>query len=250
MAGIADREKEILRLLSEGTTISVHDLSRRLGVSEVTIRKDLKSLSGKGLMVLGRGAARPAFHPGIRSRQEHRVEEKNRIARAAAGLINDGDRVLLVTGTTTALVARHLFGKRDIHLVTSSTLVFPYVRANPAVTLTLVGGEFRPETEGLIGPVAVQAIRQFHARYVFLGTDGFTVEKGLTAHLVEEAEVARAMAAQAETAVLLADSSKLGKTGFAHLLPINRIGLLITDTGLDDAARAQLTERGVKVMRV
>ena len=250
MTGIADREKEILKLLSEGTRISVPDLSRRLGVSEVTIRKDLKGLSGKGLMVLGRGAARPAFHPGILARQEHRVEEKNRIARAAAGLIHDGDRVLLVAGTTTALVARHLFGKRDVHLVTSSTLVLPHIRANPAVTVTLVGGEFRPETEGLVGPVALQAIRQFHARYVFLGTDGFTIEKGVTAHLVEEAEVARAMAAQAETAVLLADSSKLGKTGFAHMLPLSRVGLLITDTGLDDAAVERLTGLGLEVRRV
>jgi DeoR family galactitol utilization operon repressor len=250
MSGITDREKEILRLLTETESVSVPDLSRRLGVSTVTIRKDLRNLSGKGLMVLGRGGAFPAFHPGILARQDRMKEEKNRIARAAAAMIRDGDRVMLVAGTTTALVAKHLFGKRDIHIVTSSTLVFPFVRVNPSVTVTLVGGEFRPATEGMVGPVAMGNIRQFHARYTFMGTDGFSIEKGLTAHLAEEAEVAKAMAAQAEKVVLLADASKYGKTGFAHMLPLDQVSMLITDDKLEDAARARLTEHGLTVLRV
>jgi DeoR family galactitol utilization operon repressor len=249
-SSLSDREKEIIKFLSEGDAVSVPELSRRLGVSAVTIRKDLRGLSGKGLMVLGRGTALPAFHPGILARQDRMVDEKNRIARAAADMIRDGDRVMLVAGTTTSLIAKHLFGKRDIHLVTTSTLVFPFARVNPAVTVTLVGGEFRPETEGLVGPVAIGTLRQFHARYTFLGTDGFSLEQGLTAHLVEEAEVARAMASQAETVVLLADSTKFGKSGFAQMLPIDRVDLLITDTGLDDASLARMTERGLKVRRV
>ncbi len=250
MSPAASREKEIMRLMGEGESLSVPELSRRLGVSVVTIRKDLKSLAGKGLMVLGRGGALPAFHQSILARQEQRAEEKNRIAKAAAALIRDGDSVMLVAGTTTSLVAKYLFGKRDVHLVTSSTLLFPHVRVNPAVTVTMVGGEFRPETEGLVGPVAVADIRRFHARYAFMGTDGFSLEQGLTAHLMEEAEVARAMADQADEVVLLADSGKFGKVGFAHMLPLDRVSRLITDDGLDSGARARLTEHGLKVTMV
>jgi len=178
------------------------------------------------------------------------AEEKNRIAKAAAGLVRDGDRVMIVAGTTTALVARHLFGKRDVHVVTTSTLLLPHVRVNPALTVTLVGGEFRPEMEGVVGPVAIGAIRQFNARLVFVGTDGFSAERGVTAHFVEEAEIAQAMAGQAEQVVLLADASKHGRAGFARMFPLERVSLLITDTRLDDAARARLEEHRVSVMRV
>ncbi len=250
MASTDVREKEILRLLADGSSVSPAELSRRLGVSAVTIRKDLKKLAAQGLMIVGRGGARPAFHPSIRDRQALRAEEKNRIAKAAAGLIRNGDRVMIVAGTTTALVARHLFGKRDVHLVTTSTLLLPHVRANPAVTVTLAGGEFRPEMEGVVGPVAIGALRQFHARYVFVGTDGYSAERGVTAHLVEEAEVAKAMAEQADQVILLADSSKHGRAGFARMFPLERVSLLITDTGLDDAGRARLEEYRVSVMRV
>jgi DeoR family galactitol utilization operon repressor len=250
LIGSKNRESAIVKLLTEEASLSVSELSRRFGVSEVTIRKDLKSLASRGLMVRGRGSALPAFHPGILARQARHTEEKSRIARAAAERVRDGDRVMLVAGTTTALVARHLFGKRDVHLVTSSTLVIPHARVNPSVTVTLTGGEFRPETEGLVGPVAVATIRQFHARILFVGTDGFTIEQGVTARLAEEAEVARAMADQADTVVLLADASKFGQAGFAQMIPLRRVNQLITDTGLDDASAERLAGLGLEVKRV
>ncbi len=244
------RKKEILRLVADGASLSPRDLSRRLGVSAVTIRKDLKKLAGQGLMVVGRGGARPAFHASIRDRQALMSIEKGRIAKAAAEMIQDGDRVMIVAGTTTALVARHLFGKRDVHLVTTSTLLLPHVRINPAVSVTLAGGEFRPEMEGVVGPVALETIRRFHARTVFVGTDGFSVERGVTAHLAEEAEVARVMADQADQVVLLADASKYGRAGFARMFPLERVRLLITDDRLDDASRARLEEFGMSVRKV
>ncbi|MDP3176337.1 MAG: DeoR/GlpR family DNA-binding transcription regulator, partial [Spirochaetaceae bacterium] len=171
---LIDRERIILKLLCERGSLSVSVLSRELGVSEVTVRSDLKSLEEKGYLNRSRGGASPALHPSIIERQQFRIEEKNRIARAAAELIRDGDRIMIEAGTTTALVVRYLIGKRDVQVVTNSTLVFAYGRLNPALQITMTGGEFRRETESMVGPIALRTIAGLNVRLAFVGTDGFT----------------------------------------------------------------------------
>jgi DeoR family galactitol utilization operon repressor len=247
---LSEREREIVNLLANDPGVSVARLSQALSVSAVTIRNDLNSLARKGIILRTRGGAAPAFHPDVVERQGLRQEEKNRIAQAAASLVEDGDTIMIEAGTTTALVARYLLGKRDVWIVTNSTLVLPYVRTNPAIHLTVVGGEFRPATESLVGPLALAVLERFHVRLAFVGTDGFTLEHGLTTHLVEGAEVVRRMAGRAEAAVLVADSSKYGRTGFVGVLPMTGVRRLITDTGLPPAVREELQAAGVEVTAV
>jgi DeoR family galactitol utilization operon repressor len=244
---VTEREREILELLQGDSAISVAEISRQLGVSAVTARAGLNSLAQKGLVVRTWGGAAPAFHPEMLEHQRTCVGEKNRIARAAAALINDGDTIMLEAGTTTALIARYLAGKRDISIVTNNLLVVPYARSNPALRLTLVGGDFRPNTESLVGPVALQELERFHVRRAFVGTDGFTPEKGLTTHLVEGAEIVKKMAAQARETVLVADSSKYGKTGFVLVLPLAAIGRIIVDSAIAPGAAARLREQNLTV---
>lgn len=244
---LTEREQEIIDLLSEDSSISVNDISKRLDVSTVTIRTDLSSLVEKGIIVRTHGGAFPAFHQSILDRQKDKTKIKARIAKAAVELIDDGDGIMIEAGTTTAQIARFLLGKRDIHVVTNNTLVIPYARFNPNLHLTVVGGEFRPPTESLVGPVALNDLEQFHVRTAFIGTDGFGPSYGLTTHLVEGAEIVRKMAAQAERTVLVADSSKLGKVGFARVVPLTDVTILVTDDGLDTQARAELEELGLDV---
>ena len=175
------------------------------------------------------------------------TDEKNRIARLAAELISDGDTVMIEAGTTTALIGKYLFGRRDVHVVTNSTLLLPYARANPAIHLTLTGGEFRPLTESFVGPIALSELEQFHVRTAFIGTDGFSPETGLTTHLVEGAEIVRKMSLQAERVVLVADSTKYGRAGFAHVLPLEAVAICCTDTGLADQHRAEIESQAVEV---
>jgi DeoR family galactitol utilization operon repressor len=179
--------------------------------------------------------------------QRTRVEEKNRIARAAAALVEDGDTIMIEAGTTTALIARYLVGKRDISIVTNNLLVLPYARSNPSLRLTLVGGDFRPNTESLVGPIALQELERFHVRRAFVGTDGFSLEKGLTTHLVEGAEIVKKMAAQARETVLVADSSKYGKTGFVLVLPLDGVSGIIVDSSLAPQDAAHLKEQNLTV---
>ena len=246
---LTEREKEIVKLLAEDRGISVSQLSEQLGVSAVTIRSDLNNLAKKGVVVRTRGGAAPAFHPNVVVRQNLRVEEKNRIAQAAAALVNDGDTIMIEAGTTTALIAKYLLGKRFVNIVTNSALILPFARLNPGIHLTVVGGEFRPASESFVGPIALAELERFHVRLAFVGTDGFSMEGGLTTHLVEGAEIVRKMAERSESTVLVADSSKFGKIGFVHVLPVHQVKTVITDGELPESARAELAETGVEVMR-
>jgi DeoR family galactitol utilization operon repressor len=243
---LLDRERTILKLLSEQGFLSVSHLSRELGVSEVTVRSNLKELEERGLLSRSRGGAQLALHQGIAERQQQRIEEKTRIARAAAEAVQDGDTILIEAGTTTALIARYLVGKRDVHVVTNSTLVFSYGRLNPELQLTLTGGEFRRETESLVGPVALRTLEGINVRLAFVGTDGFSLEKGMTTHLFEGAEIVKAMHRCARETFLVADSSKHGKTGFVNVLPLSEIDVLVTDSELDEAAVRALREASVE----
>jgi DeoR family transcriptional regulator, galactitol utilization operon repressor len=157
---------------------------------------------------------------------------------------------MIEAGTTTALVVRYLLGKRDVQVVTNSTLVFSYARLNPALQITLTGGEFRRETESMVGPVALRTLAGLNVRLAFVGTDGFTLEKGLTTQLVEGAEIVKAMRACAEETLLLADSTKWGKTGFVNVLPLSHVNGIITDTGLGEGALRDLEAASIHCTQV
>lgn len=244
---LTEREQDIIDLLAEDSSLSVSDISKRLDVSAVTVRSDLSSLAGKGLVVRTHGGAFPAFHQSILERQRDKVKIKALIAKKAAQFVEDGNGIMIEAGTTTAQIARYLLGKRDVHVVTNNTLVVPYARFNPNLHLTVVGGEFRPPTESLVGPVALNNLEQFHVHTAFIGTDGFSLAYGLTTHLVEGAEIVRKMAARADRTVLVADSSKSGRVGFARVVPLTSVDILVTDAGLDPHVRAELEELGLAV---
>jgi DeoR family galactitol utilization operon repressor len=240
-------ERKVLESLLEDSSVSVTDLSRKLDVSTVSVRSVLENLEQKGLIVRTRGGAVSAFHPSIVARQRHMVDEKKKIAEAAAGLVKDGDTIMIEAGTTTALIVKYLLGKRDVHVVTNSMLVLPYARISPSLHLTVVGGEFRPSTESLVGPVSLEELARFHVGFAFVGTDGFSLESGLTAHHVEGAEIVRKMAAQSDKSVLVADSSKHGRAGFVHVLPLSGLSMIVTDGGLAAEKVHELEKGGIKV---
>lgn len=247
---LSERESRILDLLAAQGSVAVADFARTLEVSEVTIRSDLKSLEQKGFVGRTRGGAYPAFAKDILERQRLNVEEKHRIARAAADLVHDGDRIMIEAGTTTALIARYLSGKRGVQIVTNSTLVFAYARLNPALNIILTGGVFRKETESLVGPVALRAIMDFNVRLAFVGTDGFSIERGMTTQLVEGSEIVKAMKGRAEKTWLVADSSKYGKTGFVSVLSLKEVDGVITDSGLNPEAAQAMRDGGLDVRTV
>lgn len=250
IAELTERERIILDRLSTDGSVSVGVLARDLDLSEVTIRADLKDLEEKGWIIRTRGGATPALHRDILERQRVFPDQKNAIARAAAGLVRDSDVIMIEAGTTTALIIRYLAGKRDIHIVTNSTLVFSHARMYPNLQITLTGGEFRRATESLVGPIALETINRLNVRLAFVGTDGFSLSKGMTTHLMEGAEIVKAMKAHAQTTVLVADSSKYNKIGFSNVLPLSAMDLILSDWDLEDKAETDLTGAGINIRRI
>ena len=218
----SERKELIIAALTEDSSVSVADLAKRMGVSVVTIRTDLASLEEDGILVRTHGGAMPAFHPQILARMRQDKDRKAAIAKAAAEKIQDGETVIISAGTTTALIAKYLLGRRNVHIVTNNTLLLTYARMNPQLHVTLVGGEFRSSEEGIVGPMALQALDTFHVSKAFIGIDGASFKQGVTANSVESADLVRKMAEQADQVFAISDSSKFGKPGFAHIVEVRR----------------------------
>ncbi len=227
-----ERESYILDRLARDGSLSVAALSKDLGVSEVTIRSSLKSMEERGLLARTWGGARANTLTNVLERVRVQDDEKDRIAAAAAAHVRDGDRIMIEAGTTTAMIVRHLAGRTGVQIVTNSTLVFTYARLNPGLEVILTGGQFHRESESLVGPVALASIRRFNARIAFIGTDGFTSDRGLTTQFAEGAEVISAMNERAEETWLVADSSKYGRAGFVSVLDLTELNGIITDSGI------------------
>ncbi len=237
-----EREAYILDLLAKDGSLSVAALSRDLGVSDVTIRGQLAALEERGLLLRTRGGAQATSLRHVLERQREHEDEKERVARAAAALVRDDDRIMIEAGTTTAKIVRHLVGLRGVQIVTNSTLVFSAAALNPALTVILTGGTFHRESASLVGSVALDAVRTFNVRLAFIGTDGFTADRGLTTQFPEGAEVIRAMHARAEETWLVADASKYGRAGFVSVLGLDALAGVVTDDRLGPESITTLHE--------
>ena len=244
------RKEAIVDLLAADRHISIPEISNILGVSAATIRHDLNDLAERGLILRTHGGAISTLPAALMRKQKLLVAEKNRIGKAAAALINDGDIIIVETGTTIAAFVKHLLGKRDVRLVTNSLYILSYARMNPGLHVTILGGDFRPSTETCGGPLTQTILETFHIPRAFIGADGFSLEHGIYADAVDQVEFVKRMQQQAEQTILLADSSKYGKKGFVSTVPLTEVDLLITDTGLPQATITQIEQAGIQVLAV
>ncbi len=242
-----ERKKEILKILMTDNNISIVEISELLKVSTVTIRSDLNALADEGFIVRVHGGAIPTFHKNIIERRRTMIEEKQRIAKAAADLVEDGDKIMIIAGTTAVMMVKYLLGKQDIQIVTNSTLILPFARINPSLHVTTIGGEFKPAIEGYIGPLALQNLEQFHVDKAFIGSDGFSLKGGVTANGLESAEVGRKMVEHSRECILLADSAKYGRAGFARIVPLYKMNKIITDNKLSNQAVDELQDFGINL---
>jgi len=247
---LKERERRILNVLYEDEQISTAQLCEKFDISVVTLRKDLDNLEANGLVVRTHGRTTSVYTRTIIERQKANADDKVRIAKAAAAMIEEGDRVMIVAGTTTALIPKFLLGKRDIHIVTNSTLLLTYSRINPGLSVTLVGGEFMADAEALTGSIALKDLDLFYVKSSFIGADGFSEVGGITANHVELAEICRKVIANSQQKILLADSSKYGKKGFAFIDDLSSLSTLITDKKISDNDTVKLTNLGLKIIRV
>src|SRR4051812_36602076 len=224
----AQRRQEILRAVRSGTA-HVSDLASSFGVSEMTVRRDLRALEGDGkLERVHGGAVRPDSEPSFAATVVERLPAKDRIGRAAARLVGDGQTVMIDIGTTTLQLARHLHGRR-ITVVTSSLAVFEELLGDPAIELVLPGGLVRRNYRSLVGVLAEDSLRQLSADLLFLGTSGVGPDLSVWDSTMVEVPIKRAMIGAADAKVLLADAEKFTRTSIVRVCGAGELDRVVTD---------------------
>ncbi|MFJ8884617.1 DeoR/GlpR family DNA-binding transcription regulator [Streptomyces sp. NPDC102402] len=248
-----ERQQEILRLAGESGRVDVLSLAERFQVTAETVRRDLKALDRAGLLRRVHGGAIPAgrlgFEPDLAERDTVAADEKDRIAAAALGELPTDGNIIIDAGTTTVRLAAAVPIDSRLTVVTHALPVAARLSDHPGIALHLVGGRVRHRTRAAVDAWALSAYAEINADVVFLGTNGFSPEGGLTTPDLAEAAVKRAVVAAARRVVLLADSGKSGQEHFARFGDLSQVDLLITDTGLSPADARAIESRGTEVVR-
>ncbi|MDO4193039.1 MAG: DeoR/GlpR family DNA-binding transcription regulator [Erysipelotrichaceae bacterium] len=243
------REKEILSLLVERRKVEVTELSELLGVSQVTIRKDLDELEKMHMIKRVHGFAQLSSEDDINSRLAWHYEEKTKIAEKAAELISDGDTVFIENGSCCALAALTIAKtKKNVTIVTNSAFIAGYVRNEPNVQVVLLGGIYQKESQCLVGPMIRDNAMNYNVKYCMIGTDGWNERIGFTNKDQMRAQAVRDMSASAEQVVILTESDKFSSAG---TVPLNLSGCktaVLTDPDIPEDVREKLTAKDIGIM--
>jgi DeoR/GlpR family transcriptional regulator of sugar metabolism len=250
------RRSKIAELVRQQGAARVGELADEFQVSEVTIRNDLDQLEKDGRLVRDRGGAIAGTSTAITSlaRVDQRAnlnqDEKRRIGRAAAKLVNPGDTIILDAGTTTLELARAAAGISPLTVVTNSLEVACELTMKSEAGVILLGGNINRQAGSTLGAHTEHHLGEFVAQKLFLGTQAFDLEHGLTDTTIDIAQVKRAMVRAARRVILLTDSSKWQRSGFMKVVPLKEIDTIITDTNLPAEAREAIEGLGVELILV
>jgi DeoR family fructose operon transcriptional repressor len=249
-----ERHARILELVATRGRVEVTTLAEELDVTTETIRRDLTKLVRQGLVRRVHGGAihveRLGYEPTLSVRGERFAAEKERIGRAARDFLPDGGSVLLDAGTTTMALARLLPQDRALTVVTNSIPAAGLLAAMPKVDFYMLGGRVRSRTAAAVGRWASAALADLVVDVAFIGTNGLSVENGLTTPNLEEANTKAAMIAASRRVVLLTDHSKVGAVHFCKFGDLDQLDVIVTDAGLDDETAERLVQSGPDVLRV
>jgi DeoR family transcriptional regulator of aga operon len=251
---IEERRQYIVALAQKNGRVLVEELSESLGISRITIRKDLDHLQIRGVLQRTHGGALlpgngALSDPSLEEKEGRHSSEKLRIADAAANLVQEGQCVLLDSGTTTTAIARAL--KRFSYLTIITNAV--NIAAELSVTdfeVLLTGGSLRKNSFSLVGPIAEDMLRDMHADILFLGVDGFDLDVGLSTPNVMESRVNRAMVKASSTVVAVCDSTKFNRRSLSKIVDASKIHHVITDSSLPLETAEALRNINIKLTLV
>ncbi len=244
------RQLEIIEMLNQDESLDVNELAQKLGVSAVTIRKDLDILEEKGLLRRQHGFAVRISPNDIGYRMTFDYEMKKRISSHACEMIESGETVMIESGSTCAMLAAEIVTtKRDVTIITNSAFIAGHVRTIPGARIVLLGGSYDPDAQAMSGPLVRKCAEQFYVDKFFIGIDGYEPSQGFSNVDMLRAEAVRAMAAQANKRIILTDSSKFNKRGVVRLISAKEVTSVITD-GIPDNCREALEKDNVEVVIV
>ena len=252
------RRSAILQLLKNDSSVNVTELSRRFGVSEVTIRKDLRILKERKLLVRVHGGAiiggptnpEPAEERHLNFKKMVNMREKEAIGRAAVKYIKEGDTILVDSGTTALEVVKNLQQFQDLTVITNSISAMMEALKYKRFNVILLGGTVRESSMSLVGPLAESNLKLFYCDKLFLGVDSFSVETGLSTPSVDEASTNQVMISRAREVIGVFDSSKVNKRALAFIADVDKIHTVVTDNNLPANVKRQLKAMRINVETV
>jgi DeoR/GlpR family transcriptional regulator of sugar metabolism len=245
----AQRRGLILNAIRSGQGVAVVDLAQRFAVSEMTVRRDLARLAREGRLTrVHGGAVSEREEPPFAAISEERRWERQRIGRAAATLVEDGQAVMIDIGTTTLALARCLHG-RKLRVITSNLAVVEELEQDPDIELIVLGGVVRRNYRSLVGVVAEDALRQLSADVAFLGASGIREDLSVMDTTMVEVPIKRGMIAASRRTVLLVDAAKFEMTGSVRVCGPGELDVVVTDASGDHPGVAALEREGVEVVR-
>jgi DeoR family fructose operon transcriptional repressor len=246
------RHRQIQQLLREQGACSVEFLAEKLGVSDMTVRRDLLQLAAEQRLVRTYGGASPVEQVSFEFRFLRNIEDsrgqKEAIGHAAAALIEDGQSVMLDSGTTTLSIARQLIHRKRLVVITTSLPIAATLQRSPDTEVILLGGVVRRDTPDLAGPLTEANLDVLHAELAFIGADGIGLDGEVFNHSLTVGRMLSKMSARAGSVYIVADSSKIGRAALSRFGNARDYRGLITDTGISQADRAALEVAGVRVI--
>jgi DeoR family transcriptional regulator of aga operon len=251
---IHERRNHLLNLIQRDGRVLVSEMSDALGISRITIRKDLDFLESKGLVLRTHGGAlspqgSTLLDPSLQEKEQKQFKEKQRIAKAAASLVEEGQCVLLDSGTTTTAIARELRRFSHLTVITNAVNIATEL-AGTDFEVVLTGGTLRKNSFSLVGPLAEEVLSEMHADILFLGVDGFDTKAGPMTPNFLESRVNRAMVKASTRTVAVCDSTKFIRRSLALIVPPKAIHTVITDDQIGAEDVETLRSAGVEVILV
>ena len=250
----AERKLDLLRLLQGSSSIPLNDLASKLGVSGSTLRRDLHELQEAGAVRLAAGRVEALASPGLEMPFTLRLlanrQEKQRIARAALDLVQNGETIFIVGGTTTLELTRLLPGQRHLTVITNSLRVAYVLLDRPGIELIILGGRVRSGEQNLHGHLAEWGVQQVRADKLFFGIQAINAQHGLTHGQMVEVSTDRALADAASQVIVLVDHTKFGRVAPALVLPLNKVHTIITGFEIPPEQLEALRAQNVRVMVV
>ncbi len=248
----SERRQKILEKVRSERAVSVAELRENFNVSDMTIRRDLRMLSNDGLLRRVHGGAifryGKSYEPSFLVRASVNIAEKKAIGHVAASIIHEDESISLDVGTTTLEIAKNLIGTPDLTIITSNLRIASVLAEAMEIRLILTGGIVRQTELSMIGHIAESSYKDFRVDKAFIGVGGLHLENGLSEYNLEDALVKRTMLEHAEQVIVVADSSKLGRTCLAHIAPLTAIDTLITDWNIPTETCDDLRARGIEVI--
>jgi DeoR/GlpR family transcriptional regulator of sugar metabolism len=248
------RGQKIIEIIKTNPNVRVSELSESLQVSEATIRRDLDRLQKSGKVKRVHGGAilseKAAPEPPVIQRASEQSAQKNRIGKAAADLIQEGDTVFIGSGTTAAAMAQHLLGRQNITVITNSLSIINSLVQEEGITLITTGGVLRLSELSFIGHITEEALEELRPNKVFMGIRAISLAGGLTNDFMPEVSTDRVIIQSAPEIILLADHTKFNIISTAFVAPLTAVHKIITDTETSPATIAELREKGIDILVV